>query len=199
MTLSDWTPHDWIALAAVAASTATAVLTVFYSQRREVRQQNRDDQLRREQQAREDSLREIERFHVPQIEFEVDCYFHGPQQESYIVEVLLTVRNKGRVKQEFDVKLRIRGIQRDQPLNYWKGREPRLDFPIKLVDNVSILPEGVAQFFAEPGETNTFTYVTRIPVTISYVLAYATFSYDAETSHDAERVFAVRPQGQRVE
>ena len=129
MTLADWKPQDWIALAAVLASIATSGLALFFSQRREARQQARDDELRRQQQAREDNLRKIERVHIPQIEFSIDCKFHGPQRDWYIVEVLLTVRNRGRVKQEFhQVTLRIRGIEQDQALSYWKGRGATTQF-----------------------------------------------------------------------
>ena len=32
---------------------------------------------------------------------------------------------------------------------------------------------------------------------MTYVLAYATFSYDSKTSHDTERVFAVKPSESR--
>jgi len=140
MTLADWKPQDWIALAAVLASIATSGLALFFSQRREARQQARDDELRqqqqarddelrRQQQAREDNLLKIERVHIPQIEFSIDCKFHGPQRDWYIVEVLLTVRNRGRVKQEFhQVTLRIRGIEQDQALSYWKGRGATTQF-----------------------------------------------------------------------
>jgi hypothetical protein len=88
--------------------------------------------------------------------------------------------------------LRIRGIEENQQLIYWKGREPRLDFPQKLVDNVPVVPQGVPYFFAEPGEEHTFTYVTKIPSSIKYILAYATFSYGNEATHDTEKVFPVR-------
>jgi hypothetical protein len=36
-----------------------------------------------------------------------------------------------------------------------------------------------------------FTYVTRIPVAVKYILAHAEFAYDQFTPHTAERVFAV--------
>jgi hypothetical protein len=114
-------------------------------------------------------------------------------QDHFLLEVLLTVQNKGRVEQRFeDINLRIRGIEEDQTLTYWKGKEPRLYFPKKLVDNVPVVPAGVEYFFAEPGEEHIFTYVTKIPSSIKYILAYATFLYGNGTGHDAERVFPVR-------
>ena len=195
---------DWIALASVFATLTIALVNIFVNRRREKLQQERDDRLRREQLAREDSLLEeqrkreaerqkTERTYIPQIEFRIDCNFYGPEQDSYLVEVLMTVHNKGRIKQEFkDLTLRIRGIKENQKLEEWEGREPRLYFPEELVKNVPVVPENVGYFFAEPGESNVFTYVTKIPKSIKYILAYATFSYDDDSSHDAERVFAVR-------
>ena len=195
---------DWIALVSILATLTIALVTLFVNRRREKLQQERDDRQRQDQQAREDSLREeqrkreverekTERTYIPQVEFNVDCNFYGPHQDFYLAEILLTVHNKGRVKQEFkDVTLRIRGIEENQPLMHWKGREPRLYFPIKLVDDVPVVPASASYFFAEPGEEHLFTYVTKIPSSINYVLVYSTFSYENGTSHDAERVFPVR-------
>lgn len=194
---------DWVALAGIVATATMAIVTLLVNRHRERLQQERDDRLRKEQQAREDMLLEEqrkreeerqkkERTYVPQIEFSIDCNFYGPQQDSYIVEVLLTAHNKGRVKQEFrNLILRIRGITKEQPLTHWKGREPRLYFPEPLVDNKPVIPEGVDHFFAEPGDKVLFTYVTSIPASINYILAYATYKGE-EGSHDTERVFPVK-------
>lgn len=194
---------DWVALTGIIATATMAIVTLLVNRRRERLQQERDDRMRKEQQAREDSLldeqrkreaerQKKERTYIPQIEFSIDCNFYGPEQDSYLVEVLLTAHNKGRVKQEFrDIILRIRGIEKGQPLDYWEGRKPRLYFPEKLVGDVPVVPEGVDHFYAEPGEKQVFTYVTKIPASINYILAYATYSYN-EGSHDTERVFPVR-------
>lgn len=195
---------EWIALVSIVGTVTIALINIFLNRRREKLQQERDDKLRKEHEAREDSLLEDqrkreaerqkkERTYIPQIEFNVDCNFYGPVEESYLVEVLMRVNNKGRVQQQFkNVKLRIRGIEDGQPLSFWEGRGRRLYFPLKLVDD-EVVPPGVAYFFAEPGEEHIFTYVTKIPSSVIYILAYTTFSYGKDGSHDAERVFAVRP------
>jgi hypothetical protein len=156
----------------------------------------REDFIREEALKREDTLREKERTHKPQIEFNIDCNFYGPQGKNYILEVLLVANNKGRVRQEFkDLTLRVRGIKDNQELTFWKGREPRLCFPEALIEDKPVIPQGTEYFFAEPGEKHFFTFVTIIPETIKYILIYSTFSYldekGSSQSHDAERVFKV--------
>ncbi len=78
---------------------------------------------------------------------------------------------------------------------YWQGNEPRLAFPVKLVDNVSILPKDYNFFFVEPGVEQAFTYVTKIPASTKYILAHAEFEYDQFTPHTTERVFPVKVDG----
>jgi hypothetical protein len=185
--------RDWIALASIASTLTIALVAQVLTVSRERRQQERDDRLRVEERAREDSIRQIERYHLPQIEFDIDCNFFGPEGDAYLVEVLLTVNNKGRVKQEFrDLTLRIRGIEKDKPLRHWENHSPRLEFPKALIENVPVVPDSVEAFYAEPGERHVFTYITKIPVSVKYILAYAEFSYDADTTHGTERVFVVK-------
>jgi hypothetical protein len=173
---------DWIALAGILITLTIALVNLLLTQRRE-----------KDERRREAERQKRERTYVPQLEFSINCNFYGPEEDSYLVEVLLTVHNKGRVQQKFrNLILRIRGIRQDQPLTYWEERKPRLYFPEELVRNESVIPAGVEYFFAEPGEEHVFTYVTKIPSSVKYILAYATFSYGHESSHDAERVFPVR-------
>lgn len=166
-------------------------------------QQAREDNLRREQQAREDALREEqqkretvrqekERTHQPRIDFGIDCNFYGPEKDSYIVEFFLTAQNKGLIQQRFEsMRLRVRGIEKNQDLSYFPGYEPRLNFPVKLLDNVSVIPPGYGYFFVEPGARQTIAYITKIPSSIKYILAHAVFWYDRNTNHVTERVFPI--------
>ncbi|MFL6208898.1 MAG: hypothetical protein ACJ74W_08615 [Pyrinomonadaceae bacterium] len=181
---------DWISLVSIIATVTLAIVTLLVSRRREKHQQERDDRLRKDQQAREDSLREKGRIDFPQVEFNIDCNFYGPQQDEYLVEVLLTVHNMGHVKHELkDVRLRIRGIKENQKLEYWEDHGHRLKFPEKLVPSET----EVGQFFAEPGEKHVITYVTKIPASIKYISAYARHSFGADKLlHDTERVFPVK-------
>jgi hypothetical protein len=197
-------PKDWVALAGMLAATIISVATLLINRRREVQQQERDDKLRKEQQEREDTLRkegevraaEEERkrhTYSPHIEFEINCIFWGPQGDSIIAEFRLTARNKGLIQQKFkNILIRVLGINSEEDLAYWKDNEPRLAFPVELLDSESILPKDYNYFFVEPGIEQVFTYVTKIPASVSYILAHAKFEYDQYTPHTTERVFAVK-------
>jgi hypothetical protein len=175
--------EEVIKLVGIFSTLAVSLVTMFIARRRE-----------KEQQAREDARREKERIDFPQVEFNIDCNFYGPQQDEYLVEVLLTVHNKGHVQHQLkDVRLRIRGIEENTELKFWVGGF-RLDFPEKLVP---LATEGEAEvgqlFFAEPGEKHVITYVTKIPASIKYILAYAKHRFGAKDHlHDTERVFPVK-------
>jgi hypothetical protein len=198
-------PEDWIALSGIIATLIISIGSLIVNRRREKQQQERDDNLRREQQEREDKLRkeqrdrEIEdeekrRSYSPHIEFELKCNFYGPEKDDFIAEFLLIVRNKGIVQQKFkDIRFRVRGIEGE--LSYWQGNEPRLAFPIKIVDNVSILPKNYNFFFIEAGIEQVFTYITKIPSSTKYISAYAEFNYDKFTPHTTEKVFSVKAGG----
>lgn len=173
--------RDWIAIAGILATATISVVSLAISAIRERRQQER--------KAEED---EKKRTYAPHIEFEIKTNFYGAGRKTAITEILITISNKGLVRQNFkDIRLRVRGIEQKQHLSFWEGREPRLEFPVKLVNDVSFLPGNYNFFFVEPGCEQTITYVTKIPTNVHYILAYAEFKYDRHTPHTTERVFPV--------
>jgi hypothetical protein len=198
---------DWIALAGVFSTASISIVTVLANRRRERQQQERDDRLRSmqqerddrlrsEQQQREDRLLEKERSHAPHIVFVVDCRFHGPTDEEYVVECVININNKGRIRQEVrNLSLRMRGIDKGQRLTYWGGHGRRLEFPDKIVDEKQLAPVGTDYYFVEPGINQSFVYVTKIPSDTLYVLTFSRFDYDAESFHTTERLFAVSASG----
>lgn len=202
-------PEEWIAIAGLLATTIISIMSMVLSRRREKQQQERDDRLRKEQQEREDKLRkeqqahEIEeeakrRTYSPHIEFEITCSFYGPEKDDYVAEFLFIARNKGLIQQKFkDIRFRVRGIESNQPLSYLEGYEPRLAFPIKIINDVSILPKGYNYLFVEPGIEQVFTFVTKIPLSVKYILAYTEFAYDEFTPHTSERIFTVKSGGEQ--
>ena len=200
-------PENWIALAGIVATTAISIVVLLINRRREKQQQERDDRLRKDQQEREDKLRKEQqereteeemrrRTYSPHIEFEIECNFYGPEIDCFIAEFQIIVHNKGIIQQKFrDIRLRVRGIDSEQPISFWPGNEPRLNFPTKIVDNTSILPKDFNFFFVEPGIEQTFTFVTKIPLSVKYILAHAEFEYDKFTPHTTERTFIVKAGG----
>jgi hypothetical protein len=194
-------PTDWIAIAGLATTTVIAAGSLIYASLTQRAQQTREDKLRAAQQAhedalrttqqvREDALRERHREDEPHIELSVDCQVHGPDGDAYLFELILTAHNRGLVRQQFrSILLRIRGIERNQPLSQWRGFEPRLEFPVTLINGAEVLPPRYNFLFVEPGVTQTITYTSKIPASMKYILVHVEFRYDKATPHTAERVF----------
>ncbi len=197
-------PRDWIALSAVAATIVIALGSLLYASLTQVRQQRREDalrsdhqaredEMRRDQRNREDELRERHREDSPHIEFGIECRVFDRKDEEYLVEFILVADNKGLVQWKFtSILLRVRGIGRDQPLAYWHEHEPRLVFPTKVIDNAEVIPHSYNFLFVEPEVRQTITFVTKIPVSIEYILVHVEFQYDQWTPHTAERVFQLK-------
>jgi hypothetical protein len=195
------TPQDWISVSAVVATVAIAGLGLWFSfvtQRRQqgrddkkqYEQQRREDQLRREQQGREDQLRTEHRESVPRIELGINSQILGQDDDHYLVEFTLTAYNRGLVRwQVRDIKLRVRGIEKNRQFAYWPGRGQRVEFPVKIINKEKVIPESLNFLFVEPGIQQTITYVTKVPDHIIYMVVYGEFWYDEVTPHTSERVF----------
>jgi hypothetical protein len=180
---------DWIALAGIVAAVTVSIASLLLNR-----------QAHREQLEREDLIRDRERKNVPHIEFRIDCNVYGQEGDYYLTEFLLDIRNQGNVQHKFrNIVLRARGIESGKVLCYWEGYEPRLSFPEKVLDDVSVIPKGYNYFFVEPGVEQVLTYVTMIPASIKYVLAHAVFEYDEFTPHTAEKVFEMKPRNAVVD
>jgi len=186
----DVKPSDWIALTAVFATVITALLGLLYSYFTQRRQQNRDDEQHALQLKREDEIRLEQR--IPHLELSLGCRVLGEQMNDYLVEFVLTASNHGFVRWKFtNIRLRVRGIQANQPLLYWAEQKPRLYFPVKIFDVANVIPSDLNYLFVDPGIRQDITYVTKIPSTFTYLLSYVEFWYDETTPHSVERAFSL--------
>ena len=96
----------------------------------------------------------------PRIEFDIDCNFLGPQNDSYISEFRIRIHNKGALRREFRrIVLRVRGIRSDESIEEWERREPRVHFPLKIFE-ANVIAEDYGYVFVEPGVSQTLTFVT---------------------------------------
>lgn len=128
----------------------------------------------------------------PRLEFSIDCEFFGPVGGEYIAQFTLNARNRGLVRYQFSrIDLRVRGIARDSGIQYWSGREPRLEFPLSVL-KTNVIPDNYNFFFVEPGIEQPITYVSKIPENIQYILVNAVFHYDRFTPHSIEKAFEIR-------
>src|SRR5262249_7709147 len=127
----------------------------------------------------------------PRVDFRIDCKFLGPQGEDYVAEFLLYAKNRGLVIQRFpSIRLRVRSVPADAPLEIWESYKPRLLFPQKLFD-AEIVHEKYGYIFVEPGVEQLISYITKVPASARFVLARAEFRYKNFDPHSAERVFEV--------
>jgi len=200
-------PKDWIALAGVLSTAVISLVSLLLSRRREVLQQERDDRLRREQEEREYIIREQERKFVPHVEHGIVCNTFGPEGADYIVELILDVFNKGSVRRKFrSMRFRIRGIKAGGDLIFWEGLgQHRLKFPEKLIDDDLVPPSRDNEenyYYVEPGIRQVFTYVTKIPVSVRYILVHVRLEsilekheHREENVFTAERLFQVESIG----
>jgi hypothetical protein len=198
-------PSDWIALASVATAVLLSIVTVMVNSRLHRSQQEWEDRARREEREREDRARREEREReralserhredTPHVEFTLDCESFGPEEDHFLVEVLLFVHNRDLVQQKFkSILLRIRGIKRDQTLAFREGNKSRLSFPERILDDEEVVPKNYNFLFVEPGVRQTISYVTKVHSSIKYVVVFAEFRYDRFTPHTVERVFHLTP------
>lgn len=131
--------------------------------------------------------------HVPKVAFNIDGTFFGPQQGSYLAELVMSIENKGLVKHRFEeISLRIRGIRRDAPITLWSDTQ-RVEFPEQIIDDKDVMyKKKYGSIFVEPDVTQRVTYVARIPVEIRFLLVRAQFQYDSHRTHSTEKVFEVK-------
>jgi len=136
-----------------------------------------------------------ERPHQPRIELRLDCVFHGPEQGGYLAEFIIRANNRGLIVHRFhSIRLRVRGIRVGSAVQPWRGHEPRVAFPEKLIPDAEVLHKPkFDHIFVEPGVQQTITYAAMIPGSFRFIAARVEFYYDfaREWPHSAERVFTV--------
>ena len=89
-------PSQWISLAGLVTTTLIAVLSLSINARNH-----------RKEIERMERYLEIERTHKPHIEFCLDANFYGPQQREFIAEVLIEVKNKGKIQQKITSQIQL--------------------------------------------------------------------------------------------
>ena len=136
-----------------------------------------------------------ERTHKPRLEFTLDCNFFGPQQGYYACEIVIQANNKGLIDHRFhSILLGMRGIERGAAIREWKTKEPRIEFPVRILKDAEVLYKPKYDYiFVEPGISQPITFVTRIPEDIRFIAVRVEFNYDNFNPHSAEKVFEVVP------
>ncbi len=107
----------------------------------------------------------------PRIEFDINCKFFGPQQNSYLTSFTISANNKGNVEHEFsEIRLRVLGIKTGQPLTDFLERPPMANFPVEIMKGVNIVPPKFKRFFVRPGVNQAFNYTTQVHENIRFII-----------------------------
>jgi hypothetical protein len=136
--------------------------------------------------------------HTPRIEFGVSAAFWGPIAGYYLCELDFRIKNLGLLEHRFrHIKLRVLGIGRDDSFEEWKGHDPRVAFPLKLIDDAEVLhrpatDEGEDYIFVRPGVDQSVPCAVRIPEQVRFIHVLAEFKYANNDVHSCERVFEVK-------
>lgn len=90
------------------------------------------------------------------------------------------------------IELLVIGIMSGDPLQEWKGREPRLWFGHRLVKDDRVIPENYSYVFFEPGIEQEYRYISKVPYNCKFLLVRGQFLYAKGNPHSAERVVTVK-------
>lgn len=148
----------------------------------------------------EDSLK---RSFVPRAEFDLECKLFGPENGEYAAEIRIIVYNKSKALRSFSgILVRVRGINSGSLLELGaRGDQFRLSFPVKIAEqslmyNTSERPADNT-YTVEPGVRQIFTFPTKIPVEIKYILVFVRLTSPPERGSaldfTEERMFPVIP------
>lgn len=143
--------------------------------------------------------------HRIQLDIEADTF--GPQQGNYLVELVVTLDNKGMTRMEIDnINLEVLGICNGENINLLdesdedNQKKLKAEFPKILVkanmlqpneNNISGVKKEISKvkYFVEPSVNQRFSYVVRIPEVIRFILFRVSFKYQKNSEHSAQRVF----------
>ncbi len=139
----------------------------------------------------DDRVRTIERQFIPRTEIDLGCIFLGPQQNEFLVEISTRVKNKGSTRRKFkSMQFRLRGITAGEPLTFRQTGVGAVHFPHKFLDADLVPPGGNFYYYVEPGVEQTFTYITKIPSNVRFVLTHTKLiSITEEQEHEFENEF----------
>jgi hypothetical protein len=131
----------------------------------------REDILRSENQENERRRAAMTRRMIPRADVDVDCHFYGPQQGEYLVELLVKVHNVGETQRRYSsMKIRLLGMARNEAITLRPDK--RVEFPYALLKTDFVPPPDDVEhyYYVEPGVRQDFTFITKIPSHIAFVL-----------------------------
>ncbi len=87
----------------------------------------------------------------PRIEFDFDCMVYGSQNGDFMTVFSIRINNKGLIEHRFrEIRVRILGLEKDADLNTSDHHSNRVEFPMKILPSVNIVPEKFGYYFVRP-------------------------------------------------
>jgi hypothetical protein len=136
-------------------------------------------------------IREEEKY--PHIQSSANMEFVGKQDDFWIVELIGTLENKGKVQHKISqFNFDLNAINDDDRIEVSKEWGGQVSFPHKILDD-SFLPHKLDFFFIDPGVKAKYSYIVRVPKNATFLIFHCWFSYADQRgySHTAERTVKV--------
>jgi hypothetical protein len=126
------------------------------------------------------------------IEFTVEINVIGAHGDSSIVELVANLENKGKVQHQVrDLSFELDGIKQLEALEVNSKFGGQAYFPHSIASGAWVPP---ATYFIEPGLTNRYSYVARVPNDVAYLMLHGRFTYlNQKASHSAEATVPLNP------
>ena len=136
-------------------------------------------------------IRQQEKY--PHIGFTADINFVGKQQGFWIVELIAFIENKGKVQHKInDFAFDLNALYPEDNIDLSQEWGGQVNFP-HLVTKGSFLPRRLSFFFIDPGVKAKYSYITRVPQKVSFLILHCWFQYADRRNygHTAETSIAV--------
>ncbi|NVK20896.1 MAG: hypothetical protein HWD86_00100 [Kangiellaceae bacterium] len=124
--------------------------------------------------------------HFPRINFKIDANIIGKKDNEYIVEVISTLENKGLVPLKISHFIcNIRGLKESDKLLLGNSKiRGQVNFKHLIVEG-PFFPDTWDYSFVYPGVTTKYSYITKIPESMKFILIKGRFHYykNGESHH----------------
>lgn len=136
-------------------------------------------------------IRQEENF--PYINFTADINFICKQGGYWVVELISTIENKGKVPHRFsEAAFDLNALLPNDAIELNKEFGNQVFFPHEIAKG-SWIPTHTAYFFIAPGATSKYSYIASVPEEATAIMFHSWFKYDdrRDVAHAAERTVRV--------
>jgi hypothetical protein len=125
----------------------------------------------------------------PNIELLADINRIGSQGDWWILELIATIENKGKVQHKMEeFRFDLNGLFEDDDVKTSEEWGGQVNFPRRLAEG-SFLPLKYGFFFIDPGTKAKYSYIARVPKTATFAILHCWFKYADQRGygHTAEK------------